>query len=80
MRKRVFPFTRLTFSVEPTKWKRTDDYRNISKIIRPTLLLLLEAKSLLCCFHHFTLGDNFPRTPEYPGGQGTIFLVFEVQV
>ena len=31
MMKRVFPFTRLTFSVEPTKWKRTDEYRYIKK-------------------------------------------------
>ena len=30
MRKRVFTFTQLTFSVEPTKWKRTDEYRYIS--------------------------------------------------
>ena len=43
------------------------------KILRPTLLLLLEANSLLRCFHSFTLGVNFPRTPDYPGGQGIFF-------
>ena len=31
MIKRVFSFTRLTFSVELTKWKRTDEYRYILK-------------------------------------------------
>ena len=31
MRKRVFPFTWITFSVKPTKWKRKDEYRYIFK-------------------------------------------------